>query len=316
MTGWEVSEIGQMYDSNFDLEKFTNSYSLSALSSFKDSLFIVRKYHPNYNCNPEHELYKTNDYRWCLAYYTLDSYTFFHLPKELEYYGIELVGDEFIIMGHIILKTNKGNIETNIFELGKKMLHQEGISEKERENVFLNLFNERNTIHRKSITLTSITSRALGTLTQGEFDDLWESKPVKLPFYNNLQIPIKYKDFVPSEDKSFLKEADEAVQIFLSKTEADRLSWSKHIHQNCIDFLEMVEEDDSIEEWKRIPKNDIWNHLDIQEIHVSREPYEDKGIYIQLICDCEWEEEHGLQLVFNKNGDLIRVSAIDGHILE
>jgi len=34
---------------------------------------------------------------------------------------------------------------------------------------------------------------------------------------------------------------------------------------------------------------------------ITRRAYGDKGIYVSLECGCDWEHEHGLQIVF-KNG--------------
>jgi hypothetical protein len=52
------------------------------------------------------------------------------------------------------------------------------------------------------------------------------------------------------------------------------------------------------------------------EIYVTRRPKNDQDIYIQIACECDWEEEHGLQLVFRQGKKLTRVSSQDGHITE
>lgn len=83
-----------------------------------------------------------------------------------------------------------------------------------------------------------------------------------------------------------------------------------------MDFLDAIgydEADDAM--WKMTQPEEVWQFVTSTGLYVSREPYEDKGMYLQLLCDCDWEQEHGLQLVYNKQGQLVRVSAQDGHIL-
>lgn len=38
------------------------------------------------------------------------------------------------------------------------------------------------------------------------------------------------------------------------------------------------------------------------------------GNQLPSTCGCEWEEEHGLQLVFKEGKKLTRISGYDGHI--
>ena len=61
--------------------------------------------------------------------------------------------------------------------------------------------------------------------------------------------------------------------------------------------------------------DDVWNHVRLgKEPIVSRRHHGDKGIYISLECECDWEEEHGLQIVF-KNGNVInKLGSYDGHL--
>jgi len=35
-----------------------------------------------------------------------------------------------------------------------------------------------------------------------------------------------------------------------------------------------------------------------------------------VACECDWEPEHGLQLVFRQGRKLTRISAQDGHLTE
>ncbi|HEX8349581.1 MAG TPA: hypothetical protein VF598_06455, partial [Hymenobacter sp.] len=59
---------------------------------------------------------------------------------------------------------------------------------------------------------------------------------------------------------------------------------------------------------------DIWNFVTPLDIIVHWD--EDDGSYLCVSCDCEWEEEHGLQLVFKDGLVLTRASGHDGHIAD
>ncbi len=62
-------------------------------------------------------------------------------------------------------------------------------------------------------------------------------------------------------------------------------------------------------------EEEIWQHIQFgKTIIVTRRPDGDKGIYLFIECECAWEVEHGLQIVF-KNGQYInKVGAFDGHL--
>lgn len=60
---------------------------------------------------------------------------------------------------------------------------------------------------------------------------------------------------------------------------------------------------------------EVWNYVDFGTIAiVSRRGNGDDRIYISLECECAWEREHGLQIVF-RDGDVIsKVGQFDGHV--
>jgi hypothetical protein len=59
----------------------------------------------------------------------------------------------------------------------------------------------------------------------------------------------------------------------------------------------------------------IWEHVQLgSELHISRRSYGDRGVCVSLECNCDWEEEHGLQLVFSEGRTVIKVGPYDGHL--
>ncbi|KAB7777130.1 hypothetical protein [Xanthomonas sp. LMG 12460] len=59
--------------------------------------------------------------------------------------------------------------------------------------------------------------------------------------------------------------------------------------------------------------DEIWAHVQFgSEAYVSR--YRDGRLRISLECNCGWEAEHGLQLVFADDGRICKVGPFDGHL--
>ena len=163
-----------------------------------------------------------------------------------------------------------------------------------------------------------ITSQVLGQLTQDEnFSDWWKSKAFEIPFFDNSELTIIYTDFEPEHDKTFLQEADQALTNFFKLNSADRNSISELAYKNCMDFLDAVDFDDADELLREIKdKNEIWKFIHPSEIYVTRRPYKEQDMYVQVACECDWEQEHGLQLVFRQGKKLTRISDQDGHLTE
>lgn len=163
-----------------------------------------------------------------------------------------------------------------------------------------------------------ITSEIIGALFQkDQFNDWWESEPIEIRFFDNKKMKITFMDFLPESDSNFIDEADQALTNFLNLTSKDRNSISELAYKNCMDFLEAVELDEADEPLRQMKDhNEIWNFIQPSEIYVTRRPYQEQDIYIQIACECDWEQEHGLQLVFRQGKQLTRISDQDGHLTE
>lgn len=163
-----------------------------------------------------------------------------------------------------------------------------------------------------------VVSKSIGVLFQNDqFEDCWETEPKEIPFFNNKKIKITFMDLVCSVDNKFIEEADQALERFLSKTEIDRKVLSNLMFNHCLDLLNDVEYGDEDVKLRQIKdKNIIWDYVYPKEIFVARRHRRDENIYINLTCECEWEKEHGLQLVFRQGRQLTRISEQDGHLTE
>nr|WP_206680680.1 hypothetical protein [Hymenobacter polaris] len=77
-------------------------------------------------------------------------------------------------------------------------------------------------------------------------------------------------------------------------------------------MVDFIEEDQPLRDIK--DENEIWKFVWPTDIYVSRRPYNEPDIYVQVTCECDWEQEHGLQLVFKQGKKITRVSEQDGHL--
>ncbi|MCU0449849.1 MAG: hypothetical protein MUC97_08400 [Bernardetiaceae bacterium] len=159
-----------------------------------------------------------------------------------------------------------------------------------------------------------ITSKIIGQLKpEAGLYDWWKSDQVEIPFFDNKKLTIAFAGCDPERDPTFIEEADRALTNFFKLTSKDRQAISGLVEQHCQDFLKEIGE----EELVRITNpNEIWDFVYPTEIFLKRRPNRDQDIYLVIACECEWEEEHGLQLVFRQGKQLTRLSAQDGHLTE
>ncbi len=104
-----------------------------------------------------------------------------------------------------------------------------------------------------------------------------------------------------------------AITNFLS-AERDLLSEAEpYVYQYYEDMNSHWSPGD--DEYVAIDRADLWKHVRLNdEPIVSRRVYRDKGVYISLECNCDWEPEHGLQIVFKEGRTVNKVGPYDGHL--
>jgi hypothetical protein len=62
---------------------------------------------------------------------------------------------------------------------------------------------------------------------------------------------------------------------------------------------------------------DVWSYVQFgKEFNVTRRTQgdSDDGIYFSMECNCDWEPEHGLQLVIRNGTSIAKVGSFDGHL--
>jgi hypothetical protein len=150
----------------------------------------------------------------------------------------------------------------------------------------------------------------LGELTiHPELDDWLQSPEVRIEYFDGVKLKFVFEDITEDPKPDDYRTA---VSSFLAMTLADRENATLYVHKNYADFINDVDEEDV---YVRIDDcSDVWKHVFPTVIHVSRRPYGDKKVYIVINAECDWEIEHGLQIVYREGGILQRVSDQDGHL--
>jgi hypothetical protein len=147
-------------------------------------------------------------------------------------------------------------------------------------------------------------SRIVGQINSVDYDpDFFESEPHTIPYFDNKKLKV---GFVEAKHQPYLIEADNTLENFLSLAKQDRIEDS----QLVFDYYS-----ETLKHGYTRPLNikdlaDIWNFVYPNEIIIHWDEKED--FYLCVSCGCEWEEKHGLQLVFKDGKKLTRASGHDG----
>ena len=158
--------------------------------------------------------------------------------------------------------------------------------------------------------MKEIRLNSIGELSShSQFSEDWfVSQKIPIPFLENEDLTF----LVVLDDK--LVDIDNAIKEFLRKDLSDRNKISHLVFQNYKDFVEAVGDGDFTSNIEK--ETDIWRYVYPVEILVERRHRRDKSIYVSILCECDWEIEHGLQIVFRQGKKVTRVSSQDGHLTE
>jgi hypothetical protein len=106
--------------------------------------------------------------------------------------------------------------------------------------------------------------------------------------------------------------ADRAVTAFLELGEADRENVTPHLYGDYLKMEALVfPSEGGLPEISS--ESEIWSHVRFTSLSID----EEEGlIYISVLGECDWDREHGIQIVFRNGNELVRVSGQDGHLTD
>ena len=150
----------------------------------------------------------------------------------------------------------------------------------------------------------NMISKIVGKLKQDEnFEECWNSELIEIPYFQDKPMKIV---FTEAENESYFTLADFAIGNFMRLSISDRDNHSLQIIENYKQNLIF----DYTPRLELKSDNDIWNFVYPSDIILAQN--ETGEVFVLVECGCEWEEEHGLQLVFKNGQQLTRVSYNDG----
>lgn len=158
-----------------------------------------------------------------------------------------------------------------------------------------------------------LESKVAGQLVQDKnFPDWWVSvKPLAIPYFDEVTVEVTFAELDPNDPNTLVR-ADKVLANFLLLTPTDRLTDTEAAFANYEQALEYLEE-----RLKLAEVNDIWRHIyPTSLVLTSKYEGEDKDDYVQIEGSCDWDEEHGIALVFRRGMMLTRLSQYDGHLTE
>jgi hypothetical protein len=149
----------------------------------------------------------------------------------------------------------------------------------------------------------------LGSVTKDEQWGWYCSEPIPVSMFGGKPCRMVLKGYEQDSNKN---EFHVAIANFLSATPAVLSAVKPDLYQYYKDFEEFWVEDGNppIESAR-----DIWQHIHLGNwAIVQRRHYGDRGIYILVESECDWEDEHGLQIVFKNGQKVNKLGPYDGHL--
>lgn len=153
-----------------------------------------------------------------------------------------------------------------------------------------------------------MTLKSIGELKQDKsFEELFSSSEIKVPYFNDREMVFEIEGI----DENSLGSFDKAIENFLNLTQEEKQKANEHIYK-YYQFVKNLVDDDYFD-FEIENEKEVWEYVDPQVIIASQRDKDGK-IYVSVITGCDWDPEHGMQIVYKEGKTLQRVSSCDGHV--
>lgn len=141
---------------------------------------------------------------------------------------------------------------------------------------------------------------------------------IKLPLFDDASVALL------NERAALPSALSDALHRFIGLTPADRSAITPHVYAYYRD-LHTHADSAWIDAVMAVPTqpDDIWKHVRPLSITLTSRlaqfetiDKDDPVPYVLLEANCDWEDEHGLQLVWREGHALVKVSECDGKPLQ
>ncbi|MEV4708130.1 DUF6985 domain-containing protein [Actinoplanes sp. NPDC049316] len=149
----------------------------------------------------------------------------------------------------------------------------------------------------------------LGPVTQD--DDAYVSEPIPVPVLGGRPCRITVEGY---DDDEAQDDFHAAIRAFLAAGPETLRAAAPAIFAYYRDVMSALSPaDDGYVEIAG--PADVLDHVRPgDEPTVSRDRYGDGQVYVSVECECAWEPEHGLQIVFRDGRTVSKVGPYDGHL--
>jgi len=149
----------------------------------------------------------------------------------------------------------------------------------------------------------------LGEVTKDAQFGWYSSKPIAVAMFGGKRCRIVLEGYDDDERK---EDFHVAIANFLSGSPAVLREADEPLFRYYRDFEEWWLEDGN-EPIKSA--DELWRHVRLgSQPMVMRRSSGDRGVYVSVECGCDWEPEHGLQLVLKNGLKLTKLGGYDGHL--
>ena len=147
--------------------------------------------------------------------------------------------------------------------------------------------------------------KALGSLTiHPDVDEWLVSKPIPVPYFDGLALPFTLVGFQSTDEAS----VEALVDAFLALTARDRQAAATSVYQNYRELKAIY--DDGID-YGIESEDNVWDFVRPAAIFLHaahHNPYEYDAPHVSILAECDWDDEHGLELAYRNGNELSKVS--------
>jgi hypothetical protein len=140
------------------------------------------------------------------------------------------------------------------------------------------------------------------------------SEPIPIPFLHQHRCRFVLKRYIEDPNR---EEIHAAIKNILTINDDVLTEAQQYVYQYYEDMAALF----AAHNWPSPPKietpADVWKHVSFGDsLYVQRrkKATAEDGVYVSLGCNCDWEEEHGLQIVLRDGLKVTKVGPFDDHL--
>ena len=163
-----------------------------------------------------------------------------------------------------------------------------------------------------SASLAAVEIPGLGPVVKDERFGWYTSAPRPLAALDGATVQISLDGFDDDPDQNHYLAV---VNEFLHQDASMLLAATTAVFDYYQDTMASVVADQDWDYYLEIPDPEqVWHHVTIgSNLYVERDSA-DGLVYLSIECECDWEAEHGLQIVIREGRAVTKVGPYDGHL--